>query len=66
MQEMIWRTRDGRLYAVYQMETRHIRNCLNLMDRARRRGRRWREEYRERLELELEIRSIGLNTKRFP
>lgn len=44
------------------METRHIFNCLRMMDRARARGRRWREEYRDRLELELEIRSMRSRT----
>lgn len=59
MQDTIWQTAHGELYLVSQMETRHIQNCLNLMDERARLGKPWRERYRERLQLELEIRQLG-------
>ena len=58
MMDRIWVCRDGSKIAVSAMRTSHIMNCLRMMDRARARGRRWREEYRDRLELELEIRAM--------
>lgn len=58
MMDRIWECRDGRKIAVSAMRTSHIKYCLRMMDRARARGRRWREEYRARLELELEIRAM--------
>lgn len=62
MMDRVWVTREGIRYRVSAMETRHIFNCLRMMDRARARGRRWREEYRDRLELELEIRAMRSRT----
>lgn len=56
MYDPIWITRDGREMKVSQMETRHIVNCINKIQRS---SRRWRIEYLERLELELEIRNLA-------
>jgi hypothetical protein len=54
MQDKIWITRDGRAYLVSQMETRHIRNCIAMIERKD----GWRRGYLERLRLELIIRDI--------
>lgn len=62
MLEMIWITADKRRVPVRQMETSHITNCLRMMDRRKAKGKPWREQYRARLELELEIRNMGLKT----
>lgn len=56
MQDRIWVTRDGRSMTVSQMETRHIVNSINMI----RRKKRWRRVFLPRLELELEIRRLGL------
>lgn len=58
MLELVWVCKDGRRIPVSKMETSHIRNCLNKIDRAAARGYNWRTEYRARLELELEIRGM--------
>lgn len=56
MRDMIWICKNGRKLPVSNMGTRHIKNCLNLMDK----HPGWREEFRERLELELLIRELKL------
>lgn len=57
---MIWTTREGRRIPVSLMATDHIQNAL---DRIRRR-KNWRREYEVRLELELQIRAMGLSSRR--
>lgn len=54
MQDKVWITRDGRMLLVSQMETRHILNCIAMIERKR----NWRRRYLERLYLELLIREI--------
>lgn len=61
MHDRIWETRQGTLIPVSRMRTDHIWHCLRMMDRARARGRRFREEYRDRLLLELYLRDLGLH-----
>lgn len=56
MYDPIWVTADKRHLRIAQMEESHIRNCIALIRRRRRTG--WRKEYKERLELELYIRSL--------
>lgn len=58
MRDMIWLCQDGRTYTVAAMAESHIRNSLAKMDRHREAGRPWREEYRARLELELDVRRL--------
>lgn len=58
MLEMIWVTREGKSYRIYDMETRHINNCIRMIQRSIARGRPWRVRYLARLELELEIRAL--------
>lgn len=58
MQDRVWVCKDGRRYTVSQMRLGHIQNSLRLMDKAAARGKSWREEFRDRLELELTIRSL--------
>jgi hypothetical protein len=54
MQDKIWITRDGRAYLVSEMETRHILNCIAMIERKN----GWRRSYLRRLYLELVIRDI--------
>ena len=54
MRDMVWRTADGRLIRVSDMEMPHLINCI---------GRIWREypwraEYLPRMEIELIIRRL--------
>lgn len=56
MQDMVWITRDGRRYLVREMETRHIINCVRMIQRSK---TGWRREYLDRLLLELAIRDNG-------
>lgn len=58
MHDLVWETADGRFIPVSAMSTRHINNCIRKIDRSR---KGWRKEYRERLILELELRSQGLH-----
>jgi hypothetical protein len=57
MLELIWVTREGHKLLISQMETGHIENCIAKIRRSR---RGWRREYLPRLELELQIRDMGL------
>lgn len=59
MRDLVWETADGRFVPVSRMSSRHIANCVRKIDRSRRRPK-WRIEYRDRLVLELEMRSMGL------
>lgn len=61
MQELVWVTRNGDRIPVSQMTDSHIRNCIRMIYRS---NGRWRRQYLHRLELELEIRSLGLNAHR--
>jgi hypothetical protein len=56
MRDMVWVTRDGQRLLVSQMETSHIVNCVRKIQRSR----GWRQEYLDRLILELRIRELGL------
>jgi hypothetical protein len=58
MRDRIWRTRDGQLIPVSLMETRHIWNCIRMIERSIAYGKPWRIEYLERLQLEILIRDI--------
>ena len=58
MQDKIWVSKDGRRWLVANMETRHIVNCIRMIQRSMARGRPWRVDYYDRLQLELEIRNI--------
>lgn len=60
MRDRIWRTADKRLYLVGDMETSHINNAIAMILRKK----NWRRAYLPRLQLELQIRAIGLTTKR--
>ncbi|HEY7415486.1 MAG TPA: hypothetical protein VH593_09855 [Ktedonobacteraceae bacterium] len=53
MYDRVWITRDGRAIKVSDMETRHIKNCIAMIQRKW----PWRAEYLDRLELELFARS---------
>lgn len=53
MLEMIWITREGRQIPVSRMTTSHIQNCIAKICRSG-----WRQEYLERLRLEIEIRCL--------
>lgn len=55
MQDKVWITKDGRRYLVRQMETGHIVNCIRMIQR----NPGWRDEYLDRLLLELAIRDDG-------
>lgn len=46
------------MYVVSQMETSHINNCIRLIQKSIAKGTPWRVEYYDRLQLELEIRSM--------
>lgn len=61
MKELIWTCKDGRNYRICDMETPHVENAINLIEKS---GQRWRSEYYDRLKLELTVRSMGLSTKR--
>jgi len=61
MQEMIWVTRRREHIPVHSMTTSHIINCIRLIEKSR---FTWRNEYYERLKLELEIRSLGHSSRR--
>ena len=61
MQEMIWVTKDERSIPICNMDTDHIMNCIRKIQRNR---KGWRKEYLTRLNLELEIRTLGLSSKR--
>jgi hypothetical protein len=61
MRDLVWRTARGELLPVSQMETSHIANCIAKIERS---GGRWRGLFLERLRLELEIRSMGLTSRR--
>ena len=50
----IWTCADGRRVAIPEMETRHIINCIRMIQRKK----NWRRHYLDRLLLELEIRGI--------
>lgn len=54
MQDTVWRTKDGRTVLVSNMSTSHVVNAINLIERSS----GWRQEYLERLKLELLIRAI--------
>lgn len=54
MQDTVWVCRDGRQILVSNMEIRHIKNCIAMIERKR----NWRCEYLDRLQLELVIRKI--------
>lgn len=54
MYDKVWTTKKGEHIPISKMETSHIVNCINLI----RRSKGWRQEYLERLELELFARSI--------
>lgn len=56
MKDMIWRTKDGRIMTVAEMRTSHIKNAIAMINR----HRNWRRNYLPRLQLELEIRELGL------
>lgn len=45
------------------MTTSHIVNSIRLIHKSMFTRKPWRTEYLERLELELEIRAMGLNSK---
>jgi len=61
MRELIWVTADGREYLISDMETSHIERCIA---RIVRKGGRWRAGYLPRLQLELQIRQMGLSSSR--
>lgn len=61
MQDMVWVTRDGRSLLISQMDTSHIVNCIAKINRSR---TGWRAEYLPRLQLELDIRTYGLQSRR--
>lgn len=54
----VWEGRDGTKYCVTQMDTSHIRNCLNMLRRYREEGRYFshREDWEKVFEKELENR----------
>jgi hypothetical protein len=54
-----WTTKDRRMMKMSEMETRHIWNCIRLIDRSS----GWRDHYRFRLMLELELRSLQRKTQ---
>jgi hypothetical protein len=58
MQDKVWRCKDGRTLLVSQMDTRHINNCIRLIEYSIAIGKRWRVGYLERLRLELFIRTL--------
>jgi hypothetical protein len=55
MYDRVWVCRDGRRILVSQMETRHIINCIRMIQR---KWPWWRAEYLARLELELFARTL--------
>lgn len=63
MKDRLWETRDGRIYRVADMETSHIVRSIRLIQKSMMTRKPWRTQYLERLELELEIRAMGLNSK---
>jgi hypothetical protein len=54
MQDTVWTCRDGRQVLVSQMDDRHLHFAIAMILR----NPGWREEYLDRLQLELVIRSI--------
>ena len=54
-----WRTADGNLIAIRDMETSHIKNCIKMIYR---RNGTWRPQYLKYFETELRIRK-KLNNK---
>lgn len=59
VENRMWRKADGQWIAISAMETSHVVNCISLIERRAAAGKPWREEYLERLRLELTIRSLG-------
>lgn len=55
-----WLTRDGRLMQIGDMEESHIQNCIYMITERK----KWRRGYLARLKLELDIRQLGLRSKR--
>lgn len=55
MLELIWTTKIGVRIPVSKMGTRHIVNCIRMIERS---GFSWRSEYYARLQLELELRGL--------
>lgn len=58
MQDKVWVTKRRERILVANMETRHIHNCIRMIQRSIARGLPWRVDYYDRLQLELEIRRI--------
>jgi hypothetical protein len=55
MFDRMWITNDGRLLKIGEMSEDHIQRCIACILRS---GGRWRQQYLQRLQLELIIRSL--------
>lgn len=60
MRDRVWITADKRAYLVAEMETGHIERAIATIMRKK----NWRRGYLPRLQLELQIRAMGLTAKR--
>ena len=54
MRDMIWRTADGRLIQISDMDNQHLIRCIGRIWR----DYPWRAEYLPRMEIELIIRRL--------
>ncbi len=59
MFDRLWRCKDGRTMRVSQMDNQHLRNAIAMIKRSK---SNWRRGYLSRLELEVEIRKLGLRS----
>ena len=63
-----WEDKEGGVHIISEMESRHIRNCINMIKKRRTNPRRWpdgwREEFLPRLEEELRRRGESLGNRR--
>jgi len=60
MENKMWLCKDGRLLSISEMSDSHLHNSIELI----RRRNGWRMDYLPRMELEQQIRAMGLNSRR--
>ena len=60
MYDPLWLTRDGRRMHLWEMSESHIVNCIRMIER----NNDWRRKWLPRLNLELDIRRMGMNSGR--
>lgn len=55
-EEEVWECKDGTTVRISDMDTRHIKNCIAMIERSINNGRPWRTSYLKSLQEELDNR----------